>query len=508
MRAVVVWCPDWPVTAAGFGPDETVAVVDGGRVVAASGVARAAGVAAGLRRREAESRCPGLVVRGRDPALEARAYEPVVAAVSALVPELAVIRPGLLAFDGRGPTRFVGGEPALCDRLVELVEEALFDRDHPAPSVGIADGRFAATWAARCGEIVPPGASAEFLAPFPVTTLGLPDLADLLARLGITTLGAFAQLPTAAVSDRFGAVVARVHARVRGVDEALVTRAEVEPIEASTTLDPPADRAETASFAARGLAAELLAQLSRRGLGCTRVRIEAATAHGEVLARSWTGGDLLDADAIVDRLRWQLAGWLSGTTEPGPTAGVARLAVAAEEVVAGSGTQLALWGGLADVDRRAMRGLDRLRGMLGPGAVLLGAVAGGRSPAERAVLVPWGEDRPAGLDPHHPWPGHHPPPAPVIVYPDPLPATVTDAEGLGVTVSGRGRSSAPLAVLAVAGSPAVAIEGWAGPWTTDERWWSEQARRRFAGFQVVTADSRAHLCRVSEGRWWVEATYD
>ena len=74
-RVLVVWCPDWPVTAAGVAPGEPAAVVHANRVVAASPAARDENVLPGIRRREAQSRCPELVVVAHDPARDARAAE-------------------------------------------------------------------------------------------------------------------------------------------------------------------------------------------------------------------------------------------------------------------------------------------------------------------------------------------------------------------------------------------------------------------------------------------------
>src|SRR5918998_914526 len=65
-RMVVVWCPDWPVVAAGAPPDSLTAVVHANRVVACSEAARAEGVRPGLRRREAQSRCPELELLASD----------------------------------------------------------------------------------------------------------------------------------------------------------------------------------------------------------------------------------------------------------------------------------------------------------------------------------------------------------------------------------------------------------------------------------------------------------
>ncbi|MGH9108151.1 MAG: DNA polymerase Y family protein, partial [Acidimicrobiales bacterium] len=398
-RTLVLWCPNWPVSAAGFGPGDPAAVMDAGRVVAASGAAREAGVRVGRRRREAEGRCPGLVVVDRDPGGEARSFEPVVAAVAAITPRVEVTRPGLLALDARGPARYLGGESLLCQRVVAAAAGAMPARGWRQPSVGVAGGRFAAALAARRGVVVPAGGDARFLAPFPVSVLDRPDLADLLVRLGIRTLGDFASLPEPSVLARFGPGAGRAHLLARGLGGS-VLRADppAHPPVASAELDPPAERAETAAFVARTLAADLATRLEERGLRCARVRIEAETEHGETLSRRWRGdGDTLGVDAVAERLRWQLDGWLSGTTpEAAPTAGIARLVVTADEVVPAGGRQLGLWGGIPDADRRAARGLDRLRGMLGPGAVLTAALAGGRGPGDRAALVPWGDSPPAG----------------------------------------------------------------------------------------------------------------
>ncbi len=69
----------------------------------------------------------------------------------------------------------------------------------------MADGLFAAVLAARRGLVVPAGGTPGFLAPFPVGILGQPELAELLDRLGIRTLGEFAALPESHVLGRFGA---------------------------------------------------------------------------------------------------------------------------------------------------------------------------------------------------------------------------------------------------------------------------------------------------------------
>jgi len=99
---MLVWCPDWPVVAAeivdGVAASGPVAVLHANRVVASSPAARAEGVRRGLRKRDAQSRCPQLTVVDHDPSRDMRAYEPVVAAVEELVAGVAVLRPGVCAF--------------------------------------------------------------------------------------------------------------------------------------------------------------------------------------------------------------------------------------------------------------------------------------------------------------------------------------------------------------------------------------------------------------------------
>ena len=87
VRTLVAWCPDWPVAAAVLGgvvPDDLpVAVVRANRVVACSAGAVLDGVRRGMRRREAQARCPDIELVADDPARDARAFEPVVAATAA-----------------------------------------------------------------------------------------------------------------------------------------------------------------------------------------------------------------------------------------------------------------------------------------------------------------------------------------------------------------------------------------------------------------------------------------
>jgi len=511
-RTLVAWCPDWPVVAAGFGEEEAVAVVAAGRVVACSAAARDKGVALGMRRRLAEARCADLVVLQRDESREARAFDPVVTAVARLAPAVEVTRPGLVSLATRGPARYHGGEHALCALVARATSAAVSGAcgvADPVVRVGVADGPFAAVLAARRQEVVPASSTAAFLAEFPVTVLERPELADLLVRLGIGTLGAFAGLDPARVAARFGPDGALAHRLAQGLDDRLL-RSTAPPVDLVVTveLDPPAERVDVAAFAGRTLGDDLTAQLEAHGLACTLLDIEAETEHGERLTRSWRAEVDFGPEEMGERLRWQLEGWLAGTvTGEAPSAGIIRLLFRASEVAPATGQQMGFWGGVSAADRRAIRGLDRLAGMLGHEAVFTGALVGGRGPADRVALVAWG-DTPPDDGAAGPWPGRHPHPAPALVHRPARPAEVWDCDGQAVAVNARGRLSATPARLCVEGGPRSEIVAWVGPWLYDERWWDPRDGRRRARFQLAADDTTAYLCFVERNQWWVEAIYD
>ncbi|HEX5594510.1 MAG TPA: DNA polymerase Y family protein [Micromonosporaceae bacterium] len=519
VRTLFLWCPDWPVVAAeivdGVAAATPVAVLHANRVIACSESARAEGVRRGLRKREAQSRCPRLTIVDHDPGRDARAFEPVIAAVEEVASGAEMIRPGACALAARGPTRYFGGEEQAAERIVEQVAQDCAVESQ----AGIADGVFAAGLAARVGRIVPPGGTPQFLAGQPVEALGRPRLTDLLRRLGVRTLGDFAALPAADVLARFGFDAALAHRLAAGRDHRpLAARRPPPDLEVTETYDEPLERVDVAAFAARSLAERLHDLLAGHGLACTRLGIEAVTADGQELHRVWRHDGLLTSAAIADRVRWQLDGWLSGTHRRAgaggalpsarPTAGIIRLRLIPDGVLAQVGLQPGLWGEAGEERARAHRALSRVQGLLGPESVVTAVLGGGRSPDDRVRLVAWGDERVPTRPPLPPWPGRLPPPAPALVLSDPLPAAVYDAHGAPVAVSARLQVSAAPARLRVGAATPVAITGWAGPWPVDERWWVPAEARRRARFQIGLVDGSALLLSLCGGQWSVEAIYD
>jgi protein ImuB len=512
-RLAAVWLPDWPVVAAmiaGAAPaDAPVMVADGKKVKAVSAAARAAGVRRGMKRRSAAARCPGGIVVPADPARDARQFEEVAILAHTLVPGVELLRPGLLLCPAAGASRYLGGDEALAERLLTQIAA----ETGAEAWVGIADGLLAAVLAAREGRAVEPGGSAAYLAPRPLSELGvalrgaacgedLDALLDLLARLGIKTLGDLARLPAHNVTERFGAVGVWAQRLVRAQDVATAQGHRLpQEFLAFYEADPPMERVEQAAHAARALAADLHAQLAACGQSYDRLKVGATTEAGDQLERTWRL-DGVDSDGITDRIRWQLEGWLSGRSGRLPAGALTRLALEAEEVhPAGAGSGR-LWGTGGHAAARAARGAERINTMLG-GGVYQPVVQGGREPRGRIRLVEWGDEAVPLRPVDRPWPGAVPAPAPATVPTRPVPVRLTDARGQPVQASWLDLSAPPARL------DKARVTGWAGPWPVADQWWAPGARRRvYLQVQVERAGGEeTALLACEEGAWNIEGVY-
>ncbi|MFC4124841.1 DNA polymerase Y family protein [Nocardia rhizosphaerae] len=518
-RVLALLCPDWPAMAAaamaGVGADRPVAVLRGNRVVSCSAIARGDGVREGLTRREAQSRCPDLVVAQDDPDRDARLFESVAGAVDATVPGVEVLRPGLLVLAARGATRFFGSEEAAAVRLIDTVAVAGAEAQ-----VGIADAMSTAVLAARHAAIVRPGEGARYLAPLPVAELAAEpalappqraELVDLLHRLGLRRIGDFARLTPADVASRFGADAALAHRLARALPERPPSARQLPPdLTVELDCDPPIDRVDAAAFAGRALATRLHTALTGAGVACTRLAVTARTEAGEELSRVWRCARPLTPPDTADRIRWQLDGWL--THRARPTAPIVTLRLEPVEVVAAGALQLGLWGGEGEETERARRALVRVQGLLGGEAVRLGVLSGGRGPAERITMIALGDELAPATDPAQPWPGRLPEPAPTLLLLHRPTVELTAADGTAVQVTARGLFTADPARLRW-GRKQWALLGWAGPWPVDERWWAATDQPGSAARAQVQLDAAATEIRVvllvyDADSWHAEGVYE
>ena len=519
---MVVWCPDWSVVAAleeaEESPRSPAAVLSANVVEVCNAPARAEGVRRGQRRRDAQAACPELVVLPANPDRDARAFEPVLAIVEDLRPGVAALRPGVLAV--RAPGSWYGTEDSAAAVTCQaIVEGGVWD-----VRLGIADDLFTAEQAARTAgvqawTVVPPGGSASFLRGLPIDVLREDgargrELVGLLSRLGLRSLGDLADLPGEAVGHRLGSYGAAVRRRARGEDRALFAARTPPPeLDVQVPFEPPLDSVEAITFSVRTTAERFVTQLAQRQLVATGVRVEAEADGVVCSSRVWLHPRHFNARDLVDRVHWQLqSADVGGALRARKDAGAVRAPIelvrfVPEAVEPASAHGDVLWG--AANDDLVERGVARVQGMVGFDAVLRPVLQGGRSPGARQALVPWGE-RPVDLRPlDRPWPGRVPGPAPVRVFATPASAEVLDGAGRDVGVTERGLvTGEPRRFRAGDGEvPWQPVTAWAGPWPTDEDWWSGGAGRS-ARFQVVGADGRAWLLLRSPAGWTLEAAYD
>lgn len=512
LRVHALWFPDWPLRAALASPPPhpPTALTRGNIVVACTASARAHGVRVGQRRRMAQGLLPSLQLLPADAAQEERSFLPVLRLIDAHSPGVHLIRPGLAVLRSRGVSRYHGGEAESAEALTRmLAAEGL-----PEARIGIADGVFTAEIAARSvGEapestpwrIVPTGQAPEFLSALSVQVLGDDELASLLSRLGVSTLGAFAALGALEVRTRFGEHGARLHALAGGADSRPLAPRPPDPeLAREVEFDSPLGQADQVAFAVRQTADAVLLALADASVVCTEARIDLTDDDGRVTSRSWLHPTCFDAADLVDRVRWQLEALVTESAGDDDAAhafrGIVGVRIVPAAVDDAAHHQPGLFG--SGTDERLHHAVSRVQTLLGHQGVMTAAVSGGRMLADRQVFTPWGERSLLERDPDRPWPGSLPGPLPAEVFSPLRSIRVTDDEGESIVVDARGALSAVPTLLD--GEP---IAGWAGPWPLREHRWDPNRARAGHRFQLVDHRQRAWLVLHTDGDWWAEGRY-
>ncbi len=482
-RTLCVWFPDWSLRRPDVPSERPCVVIDGdNRVVAVNDVAMRKGAVVGMRRSEAEVLCPGGVTLTQDPGAEAAIFEPVVAAIEALIPRVDVADRGVALVVFGGAVRTYGGVEVVLAAIVADVDSVA-----PGGRFGLAGGPFAARWAAVAapGRIVTDDTA--FLAGLDVETLRMDDLTATFRRLGVGTLGDLARLPRAAVLSRFGNIGAAAHRLAGGEDRAPTPREIPQNLAVEMRFEEPLLLVEQVGFAARTLAHRLMDALVARGVAPHRIEISVAAADGTERHRVWRSSDPFDESALAERTWWQLRAWIETAGIPG---GVVWMRITPADL-SGEGRVSTLFEDIA-VRIEAERAIARVRALVGPDAVLQATPRGGRAPSQRVLWRRWGEeDRRGAPRDEAPWRGATPAPSPALVVPDPRPVEIEWDAGMPVRVRLRSRWENVLS--------------WAGPWRVTGRWWAGEAAAN--RYQVVTSTG-ALLCDVREGKSYLAGLYD
>lgn len=350
--------------------------------------AEAYGIRCGMRLGEALSRCPRLMLVPADPAGVADRWDRLLVRLESIGAAVESEHPGLACFDAQGLIRLHGGQPA---GVIAAARHAL---QWPA-RFAAAPTRFAAVAAGHRARVNRPliitggrRQARDFLAPQPVSLLceraALAGLPAALERLGITTMGQLAAIPSAALADRFGAVGLQAHALASGADSELRPRVPGETVRESLDL-PEAASGVQLERALELLIDRLLARAERRGRTLRTVCISAV-----LVERGGTWREQVTfREALSDPVRMRLALVPKLALMPAPAQ---ELRLAVERFGPSTGDQRSLLDDPADARRARLReAIRQARAAAGADAALriLEVEPNSRFPERRAMLTPF-----------------------------------------------------------------------------------------------------------------------
>lgn len=515
MRSIVLWCPDWSVVAAyrddslpEVTTDVPVALMRSGAVAHCCAQAKSAGVRIGMRRRDAHTLCPQLVMAPIDEARDRNAFDRVLIDLADYVPRHSLLAPGLVAFGARGLERFYGSEEAAGRMLLSAVAQS---EPLAEGRIGIADDVFTAVTAAQQTttsyplRAVAPGQSAVFLADLPVDVLDHDDVISLLLRLGIRTVGDFVSLGEKSIRERWGVLGERLYALATG-QTAVSLPTQDAPAHNRERIELPDGCyvSEQVAFNITVRTQEYESRVRESGRVITRVRIRVGMDDGTTSERVWTHPRFFRASDLVDRVRWQLerrVPEVDTSDALAPAVGwVEYEALVPEDVTS---HEPGLWG--SGPDSRVHHVFSRVQGLVGAQGVLTARSRPGRIASETHSVSAWGDSEDAPLV--GPLPGSLPSPLPATVFSSPQPVSLVAEDGSDITVSPRAELSGAPTWL-ISGPRRLKISSWAGPWPVWEKWW-DPARSRFVHrVQIIDENGMGWLMALSEQVWRLEARYD
>jgi DNA polymerase IV len=269
-----------------------------------SSEARAQRIWPGVRAAAARRRCPGLVVVTPQPELYRRAQRALVTAASAATPRVAWQQAGV-DLDLHGTETLwravTGSDQSVAQAAwwAATLRQRVAERLALAVSVGVAPrlqlarlAALAARGTAQQVSVVMPGAEHAALVHWPLRWLRAlpPELLRTLADCGLTTFGAIAELPPAALDQVLSTHAGLVRSVLDG-DDALDVPALVDPErELAAVVECGGHEggatAQRAAWLLAGLARDLGFRLRAEALAATRLTLSGTYLDGRTAERS------------------------------------------------------------------------------------------------------------------------------------------------------------------------------------------------------------------------------
>lgn len=310
-----------------------------------------------------------------------------------------------------------------------------------------------------------------------------PDLRDALARLGVTTIDAFRQLPEGGLAERFGAEALRLHRLAcDALAEPLTPERPREPLGASTDLEQPDGDATRLLFLLKRLLDPLLGELTERGETLASLtftlRLENGSQRRETLAPA---SPTRDGPQLLELIRLRL----EGIALPCRVEEVRLEVVSDTEARRG---QLELFPVNARRDAEAgARALARLRAELGDAAVVRARLADRWMPEGAFLWEPV-----ARLD--MPTPEEASPPRlirRILARARPLPPRPRHLRDDGWLIRGAGHG---------------AVTRLVGPYTLSGGWWFGGAHRDYYFAETRLGELLWIYLDREEERWFLQGT--
>jgi protein ImuB len=460
-----------------------------------------------------------------------RSFEPIVRRITEICAVVEVIEAGTAVMSAKGPSRYFGGDA----HVAHVLHDACRNNEETV-GIGIADSRFAALAAARLAAsrkspcVISSSITTEFIDALPtraLTEISNIDVGtvDLLIRLGLGRCGDVRHLGEAALIDRFGITGHHIF-RLVSAQEIHGFSLDTPPSDFSCVYesDTPLVSVPNVVAASRSTIEEMVHRIDASGQQCVRVLIHCETDHGESMSRIWGESHGFTESALMQRLSYQLDGWLvhSDDDVDGPTSGIVRVCmnpVECREVLA---TQAVLWGGNEENTERAARAVMQMCAVDDCVRVTVPQWEGGRD-----ITMAYSQVLAHTVDITHSqhsaarvgatknrtqnWSGSLPMPWPAWVATQPIDINIVDADRRHVGVTGRHElTSVPASVEM--GRRRYRIEKVGGPWPVEERWWDPRRARRHVRAQLLVRNAqgstRVFLVVLENNAWKLIARYD
>lgn len=515
-RSIVLFCPDWSLISAyrdesltGLKPGIPLGLVSKGVIKECSNSASKAGIHRGMRSRDAQTRCPDLILVNFDGYRDRKYFDTVLSNFAKYVSELSVLSPGLVAFKARGLSRFYGSE----ENASRLLLGAMKEKEPLAEGcVGIADDLFTAVTAAKNitkkDQIknVKSGEEKHFLAEMPLEVLGDPETVALLQRLGLQRLEDFVLLGESAVRGRLGAPGEYLLRLAEGKSNTPLSFQGISE-EKSECIHLPEScvLVEQVAFNIKARTESYEKRLRRAGLVITKILIWIGFDDRTEQKKIWSHPQFFTSPDLVDRVRWQLEQHVreidAAESQSSPAVTwISFEALDPEDVLS---HEPGLWESKSD--SRVHHMFSRIQRFVGAEGVLTGSTVKGRSAKDTQQMTPWGNRKTLNFP--GPLPGALPSPLPGTVFTHPQKVSLLGKDGNQVKISLRSELSSQPALI-IHGSHSLKIKSWAGPWSIWEKWWRPNESRFMHRLQVVDTQGMGWLISSDGSAWSLDARYD